>query len=145
MAGNWTNEEKTEILKAFTVLATIQKTYGREIDTKATLQAWEYILGEYPANRVLKAMQLYMRQSSDIPSPADLIALMEAPKPKITQAEFIHAKEQWKLEGFPSYSYYAVMVRDYEKQQGEERSASAPIDDPKVLEIVKSSVKRIGS
>ncbi len=144
MAGNWNEDEKREILKAFTVLATIQKTYGKEIDIKGTLQAWEYVMGEYPAAAVLSAMQAYMRKSSDMPTPADLIALISPPKPKITQAEFIHAKEQWKLEGYPSYSYYATVVKDYEKESAEDRAPRIATEDKNLLDVAKSVVKMIG-
>lgn len=142
MAGNWTQEEKQEIVKAFTVMATIQKNYGKEIDIKATLQAWEYILGEYPADKVLAAMNRYMRKSSDIPAPADLIAIIDPPKPKITQAEFIHAKEQHKLEGYPTHGYYGGIIRAYEAQEADERSPE-PLTSLEGKKLIHEAMKRV--
>lgn len=121
MDGNWTPEEKKEITKVFTVLATIQKTYGKEINMRETLQAWEYLLADkYPAENVIAAMKAYMQQSNDIPTPADLIKIMTPEKPKITQAEFIYAQKQHALEGYPMHGYYGQIIKDYEKQIGEE-------------------------
>lgn len=144
MAGSWTNDEKAEILKVFTIMATIQKNYGREIDVRPTLQAWEFLMGDFSAAQVVSAMTEYMRKSSDMPAPADIIALMKPEAPRISQAEFIHAKEQWKLEGYPSYSYYAMIVKDYERENAESRNDPKPIEDKRVLSIVQSAVKRIG-
>lgn len=122
MDGEWSLEDKREITKVFAVLATIQKTYGKEIHVKEVLQAWEFVLSEkYTAGQVIAAMRAYMERSSDMPTPADLIAVIDPPKPKITQAEFIHAKEQHKLEGYPSHGYYGYIIRDYEKQESEYR------------------------
>lgn len=137
MAGNWTTEDKNEILKAFTVLATIQKTYGKEIDIRATLQAWEYVLADqYSAGDVVEAMSLYMRQSSDIPTPANLISLMTSPEvPRISTAEFIHAKEQHALEGFPAYGYWGQIIKQYENENHDARlKPVAPIEQRKSLE-----------
>jgi len=145
MAGNWTTEDKTKILQVFSVMATIQKAYGRDIDVKPTLQAWEYLMAsQFTAEQVVSAMELYMRQSSDMPAPSDIIALMTPPPPaKITQAEFIHAKEQWKLDGYPPYGQHRMIVKQFEAEQAAERDPVAPIEDKRILEIVQNSVKRI--
>lgn len=144
MAGNWNNEEKQEILKVFTVMAAIQKTYGREIDIKPTLQAWEYLLAEkYNGTQVVAAMEAYMRKSSDMPAPADIIAILSPVAPKITTAEFIHAKEQHALEGYPAYGYYGQIIKQYERENAEHRSAAEPITDQRVLELARGAVKRI--
>lgn len=124
MVGEWSLEDKKEITKVFAVLATIQKTYGKEIHVKEVLQAWEFVLSEkYTAGQVVAAMRAYMERSSDMPTPADLIAIINPPTPRITAAEFIHAKEQHKLEGYPSHGYYGGIIRQYEKENAEERGS----------------------
>lgn len=144
MAGNWTEDKKREILKTFTVMATIQKTYGREIDIRPTLQAWEALLaGEYSGEQVNRAMAAYMLKSSDMPSPADIARMITPETPKVSQAEFIHAKDQWAKEGYPSYSYYAMIVKQFEKENAEDRAPNPPIEDKRILDIVKASVKKI--
>lgn len=118
MAGNWTDAEKTEIAKVLAVMAIIQKSYGRELDVKNTVKAWEFIMGDCPANKVVNAMQVYMRQSNDIPSPADLLKIIKPPEKQITYAEYKHALEQHALEGYPMFGYYGQVIKDYNKQQG---------------------------
>lgn len=123
MVGNWTDNEKTEIAKNLAVMATIQKKYGREINVKDTVRAWEFVMGmKYTAEQVISAMQAYMQISSDIPSPADLIKIIDPPPAKITYAQYKHALEQHALEGYPAFGYYGQMIKDYEKQQGDENS-----------------------
>lgn len=117
MAGKWTDEEKTEIAKALSVMAIIQKSYGKEIDVKNTVKAWEFIMEDYTANQVIAAMQAYMRKSNDIPTPADLIKIINPPERTITYAEYKHALEQHALEGYPMFGYYGQVIKDYDKQQ----------------------------
>jgi len=143
MAGKWTNEDKREILKTFTVLATIQKTYGKDIDIKPTLQAWEFLLDDYPANSVIEAMKVYMKTSSDMPTPADIIAILSPVKPKITQAEYIHAQKQHALEGYPMHGYYGGIIREYEAQEADGREKPLEIADS-LKQSIGLDVKRIG-
>lgn len=144
MDGKWTDDEKKEIAKAFALLATVQKTYGRELDPSTALPAWEWVLArDFTGKQVTDALQLYMRQTSDMPTPADLIKLMVPPTTRISQPEFIHAKDQWAKEGYPQFSYHHMIVKQYEKENADERAAPAPIEDPKILKIIQSSIKRM--
>lgn len=118
MAGSWTDAEKTEIAKVLAVMAIIQKSYGRELDVKNTVKAWEFVMGDCSAKQVVNAMQVYMRQSNDIPSPADLLKIIKPPEKQITYAEYKHALEQHALEGYPMFGYYGQVIKDYNKQQG---------------------------
>lgn len=119
MVSKWTKEEKIEMVKAFCVLETIQKCYGKIINPQEILAAWEFVLGEkYTANQVMHAMKTYMEKSSDMPSPADLIKVMTPPEPRITYEQYKHALKQHSIEGYPRFGYYGQMIKDYEKQQG---------------------------
>lgn len=146
MAGSWNEEEKRIIFEAFMVMVTIQKSYGRQIAVKATLRAWEYLLADtYSGEQIVAALNVYMRQKSDVPTPADLIQILsppKLPKSKISGAEFLHAKEQWKLENHAAFSYYGNIVKEYEKQENEERHPVQPIA-PEILKITHDSIKKI--
>lgn len=121
MGSNWSRDDKIEMVKAFAVLETLQKSYGREIDPKETLRAWEFVMGEkYTANQVISAMQAYMEKSNDIPAPSDLIKIMCPPPAKITYAEYKHALEQHAMEGYQMFGFYGQVIKDYEKQQSME-------------------------
>lgn len=90
---------------------------------------------------VLTAVDAYTDQKNDVPAPSDLIALMTPPAEKrISGAEFIHAKEQWELEGFPSYSYYATVVKDYERQNAEDRAPKQPVINSLLKERVNLAI-----
>jgi len=119
MDGKWTDQEKTKLAKALAVLAIIQKSYGKQIDVKATIQAWEFVMAEkYRAEQVLMAIKVYMGKSSDIPAPADLIKIITPPEKQITYAEYKHALEHHALEGYPMFGYHGQIIKDYNKQQG---------------------------
>lgn len=117
MDGKWTSEEKTEIAKTLAIMAIIQKNYGREINVKDTVNAWEFVMSEYHAEQVVLAMQAYMRKSNDMPSPADLIKIISPPSAQITYAEYKHALEQHAAEGYPMFGYFGQVIKDYKNQQ----------------------------
>lgn len=120
MDGKWTDSDKSEIAKSLAVMAVIQKNYGRELDVKNTVKAWEFVLHDCTAKQVCEAMRAYMRQSSDIPSPADLIKIISPPEKQITYAEYKHALEQHAAEGYPMFGYFGGVIKDYQKQQAAE-------------------------
>lgn len=135
MAGNWTNSEKTELAKLLAIMSVIQKSYGREIDIKMTINAWEYVIGEYRASQVLAATEAYMKKSNDIPSPADLIKIIEPPPAKITYAEYKHALERHAAGGYnPNGKWYGT-IQDYENQK------LAESETPSYYEILEKREK----
>lgn len=123
MDGKWTDSDKSEIAKSLAVMAVIQKNYGRELDVKNTVKAWEFVLHDCTAKQVCEAMRAYMRQSSDIPSPADLIKIITPPENKITYAEYKHALEQHAAEGYHMFGYFGGVIKDYQRQQAAESGA----------------------
>lgn len=140
----WSASEQEALIKTLAVIINGQKNYGKQVSIDDTFAYYRLKLdGRYPVDRILRALQLYTDTKDDIPTPADLITLMEPPKPKVGHAEFIHAKDQWAKEGYPQFSYYHMIVMQYEKENGDERAAPAPIEDQRVLGIVRDSVKRI--
>lgn len=140
----WQKSDLEMLAKALTFAYKNQKTYSQPLDIEGRILGWKFILEDkYPMETVLSALKRYMTEKSDMPVPADIEAILNPPKPKISQAEFIHAKDQWAKEGYPSYSYYAMIVKDYEKENADERNAPAPIEDSRILGIVQNSVKSI--
>lgn len=126
-------------------LVEMQKAYGREIDLKMVLKGWEAILSDkFSGNQICYALKKYALEiGDDFPSPKNIHDILCPPKPRISTAEFIHAKEQWALENYKPFSYYGQIVKDYERENEEERAESRPIEDDEILKIVQNSVKRI--
>lgn len=145
MDGKWTDSDKIEIAKSLAVMAIIQKNYGRELDVKNTIKAWEFVLQDYTAKQVSEAMRAYMRQSSDIPSPADLIKILNPPEKQITYAEYKHALEQHAAEGYPMFGYFGGVIKDYQKQQAAESGIKTrqEISDGRQPDELSQKVKAI--
>lgn len=94
------------------------------------MAGWKFVLdGRYSMETVLSALKKYMTEKSDMPVPADIEVILNPPMPRITTAEFIHAKEQHKLEGYPSHGYYGGIIRQYEKENAEERGSRPMTED----------------
>lgn len=101
-----------------TVLINGQKAYGKDYSVSDTFSYYKMKLdGKYTANQILKAVDIYTDRKNDIPAPADIIQIINPLPAKITYAEYKHALEQHKLEGFPCFGYYGVLIKDYEKQE----------------------------
>lgn len=123
MAGSWSDDDKKKIFEAFSVAMAIQNSYGREIDAKATLKAWEFVMAaEYTANQVVSAIHAHIKQSSAFPAPADLIKIINPPERKITQAEYIAALEYQKNNGYPNFSYEKYLIDDYVRQNNGQKT-----------------------
>lgn len=144
-SGNsWSKEDIENLGMALTAVYDNLSSYGQPLNLKSRIGLWKMTLQDhYPMDSVLKAIQSHCRVSTDMVVPAHVEALLNPPAAKITQAEFIHAKEQWKLEGYPSYSYYATVVKDYEKENAEDRAPGIATEDKKLLDVAKSAVKMI--
>lgn len=133
----WTNSDEAIIIKTLTVIINGQKSYGKTVSLKDTYDYYKLKLnGKFTADSVLKALDMYTDSKNDIPAPSDLIGLMlPAPPVRITTAEFIHAKEQHALEGYPVCGYYGQIIKQYEKENADAREKPvAAIEDRKSLQ-----------
>ena len=123
----WRGGEVEDLIKALSVVCVSQNAYGSEKEYDMRVDFWvKKLEPRYSVNEVLGAMDMFTDRNNDMPVPADIINILSPEPKKITTAEFIHAKQQWELEGFPSYSFYAIVVKDYEKQEGQEREVKTP-------------------
>lgn len=120
MVGNWNDDDKKKIFEAFSVAMAIQNSYGKEIDAKTTLKAWEYVMSdEYAADQVVAAIHKHVKQSNAFPTPADLIQIINPPQRKVTHAEYIAAQKYQEANGYPRFSPEAYLIREYEYQDRE--------------------------
>lgn len=142
-ANSWTPEDIDRLAQALTFVYKNQKTYSQPLDLADRVSGWRFVLEEkYPVESILSALRRYMTEKTDMPVPADVEAILNPPKAKITQSEFIHAKQQWALEEYKPFSYYGNIVKEYEKQETELRDAPPTYPD-KMLSIAKESIKKI--
>lgn len=101
-----------------------------------------YFEGKFTVNQIINALHIHCERNSVIPKVSHINDILNPAKPKITQSEFIHAKEQWKLEGYPSYSYYAGIVKDYEKQEGDVRNVE-PVAEIPLGKLIADITKKL--
>lgn len=117
----WCKEEKILINQAVTVLADMQKNYGKQINLKSMLKGWELILADkMTGQEVVQAVKKYMEKKSDIPAPADILEIHQPAEKKITYAEYTRAKDEWAKNGYPKFDYYGNIVREYESENTED-------------------------
>jgi hypothetical protein len=117
MDGNWSIDDKKKILETYTVLTYSLKSYGDD-KVKERLRAWEAIMSDsYSADQVCAAMVAHAKKSSEIPTPADLIKIINPPETKITYADYKYALQQHEAEGYPMFGYFGQVIKDYQRQQ----------------------------
>lgn len=90
MVSNWTDEEKQSLVERYAFMLTIQRTYGQEINMKATLKGWSVVLHEYTVEQILNAMDVWMKTEPNMPVPSEIIkTIKEKPttkKPTVEEA-----------------------------------------------------------
>ena len=127
---SWNASDQANIVKMLSVILNNQKSFGKEVSINDTFEFFKMKLdGKYTANQVLGAIDRYTDQNADIPTPADIIAILSPPKRKITQAEYIAALEWQKNNGYPSYSYEKYLIDDYMGQDREDAPEPMQIAD----------------
>lgn len=118
--------------------------FGKGVDIKLILQKYAmFFEGKYSVDQIISAIHQHCLKSTVIPKVSHLEAILSPEPPRISQAEFIHAKDQWAKEGYPSYSANAMIVKQFEQENQEERAKAKPIEDKRVLEMIQGAVKKI--
>jgi hypothetical protein len=140
----WSNSDKAELIKTMAVIVNGQNSYGKTHNLAHLIDYYTMKLeGRFPMSSIIYALNLYTDRKDDVPTPADIINIIDPQKPRITQAEFIHAKEQHKLEGYKNYSYYGRIVKDYEAQEEQGRLPQSHITNGPIKSIIAQSIKKI--
>lgn len=117
------------------------KDYGRGVDLEVILQKYKiYFEKDFSVEQVIAAIHRHCERSTEIPIVADLMAILAPEEKKITQAEYVNAQKAQERNNFPMYSAEAVLIRDYEKQQEEDR---APIYKQPIHEALKAKLEGV--
>lgn len=69
---------------------------------------------------MIAALSEYMQTHTDIPAPADLVKIIDPPKPRITEAEYVAAQKKHAANNFRRFTIEHCLIEDYEKQRDEE-------------------------
>jgi hypothetical protein len=144
MQESWKSTEIEGLSKALAVVCIVQNAYGTESQFAARLDFWIMKLEKkYTVNQVIHALDIYTDRHSDVPTPSDIINILNPEKPKITQTEYIANKEKWAKEGYKSHCYYLGIMREFEAQEEQQRNEAKPITDETLLKLAHDSVKKI--
>ena len=123
----WTDEDIKTLAKALTFCWKNSDQYGGSLELEARVDGIKFVLGGIvPMKLVLGAIRAHMGESTEMVKPAHVKTILFPEKAKITQTEFIHAKEQHKLNGYNPYSEWADTIRDFEKQERDDRGVLSP-------------------
>lgn len=95
----WTGNEKAALSQILGRVCALQRQYGKSPDDLETLvEGFAWALEGYPLKTVSKAIATYVRSHPDIPTPADIIKILDPPK------------KEWS----PDWEYYRAL-RDRQK------------------------------
>lgn len=125
--NSWTDDEINTLAKVLTFCWKNSDQYGGDLALQSRVDAFKFVLeGVVSVELICGAIRAHMGESTDMVKPAHVKTMLFPEKAKITQTEFIHAKEQHKLTGYNPYSEWAQTIRDFEAQEREERGVHTP-------------------
>jgi hypothetical protein len=115
---SWTGSEKAELTKCLAVVCEGQKAYGKEVNLQSILDYFVMKFeGRHTVKEVIYAIGKYTDIKNDIPTPADILIILNPKPPEITQTEYIAAGKWQEQNGFPIFSAALDIIEAYEKQQ----------------------------
>lgn len=73
----------------------LQKQYGKtQAELETLVEGYFWALGDYGIETILAAIKQYIRLNPDIPSPADIINLIDPPPEPLSAAVYVNYKKQ---------------------------------------------------
>ncbi len=123
--GKWSISDKSRLSKALEIVCALQKQYGKtphELGVLVDGFAWR--LEKYPVQDVIGAIGQYIDSNADIPSPADIMAIINpppAPPEKLSTALYIELKKR-AIHGYisPDERDFCQRFETQETQRGAE-------------------------
>lgn len=142
----WDLQDKKRIADAVIPLMETQKLYGKEINAKLLMQAWENKFSKrFTVDQILYALDAYTDRHDDFPTPANLITILQPAEPQITQSQFIAAQDwQKRNKDYSAYTPEAILIADYRKQNDEKKEVFQ-IGCEKVKALAGNTLKRISN
>ena len=96
----------------------LQKLYGKSPEDAPTItKLFQTILAEQPAEKVTKALEIWLQRSTEFPTPADIIALIKNNgKPPVSEARIASIFRKNYNERSTEENW---ILRKYEEEQNE--------------------------
>lgn len=87
--------EKAQLAEALGKVCALQKQYGKtQAELKTLVEGFCWVLADYPMPVILDALAQYIRHNSDIPAPADLVKIIDPPKPELSPTLYVKYQKQ---------------------------------------------------
>ena len=104
--------DKAQLTLALSQTCVLLKLYGKtqaELGTMVEGLCWA--IPDFPMGLIIDAMALHVRRKSELPTPADLLAIINPPKPKFrpNNAVYVGIKQRMK----DPYAFITDAERDY--------------------------------
>lgn len=121
-----------------------QNTFKEPLEIEDRVAGWKFVLqGKYTMAQVLHGLRLFMEINPSMPVPANVNAILNPAKPRISEAAFVEAQKWQERNGFPMFSDALDVIEAYRVQEADARE-NHTVKCDKILQIAGSAVKRIG-
>jgi hypothetical protein len=106
-----TKNERKEISKILFACFDSMNTFGKGPEAMENIiEAFMMVLNGYQFEKIEEAFKIYMRTQSDMPTPANIIRLIEPPVEKLSTSMYVNLKKIIEDSG------YNIFISDAEKR-----------------------------
>lgn len=103
-----TLEDTENLSSALALLFDGQKQFGKnseQLENMIKLFCW--VMKDYPLEKIMNGLAEYVRKNSDIPTPSDIIKIIDPPREewKPDKAYYIRLQEILKASNFSAYAW----------------------------------------
>jgi hypothetical protein len=122
-----------------------QNTFKEPLEIEARVAGWKFIMeGDYSMDQVLYGLREFLKINPVMPVPANIIAILNPPKPRITEAAFIAAQKWQERNDYPIFSDAKDIIEAYHAQEREGRESYENTNE-ELKSIAGNTFKRIGN
>lgn len=139
----WSAAELDDLAAALTFAYKAQNTYREPLDLDDRLACWQFVLGKrYTMPQVLAALEKFLLTNPTMPVPSDIHAIIDPPKPRITEAQYVAAQRWQERNDYPVFSDARDVIEAYHKQESDKRQEHEQTVNG-FTKIASASIKRI--
>lgn len=121
----WIKSDQERLIKVLSVIINGQKAYGKEYSISDTYAYFKMKLEHrYSVDHIIFALNEYTDRKNDIPSPADIINILDPEPPRISEAQYIAAQKWQERNGYPIFSDAKDTIQLYEKQEADAQKSA---------------------
>jgi len=90
-----TSEQRAELATMLGQFLQILRGFGKTADNlESMIMGFEWALADYPHDDIKAAMGKWLRTSNEVPTPADIIAIIDPPPPALDKTVYLSLKKK---------------------------------------------------